>query len=56
MTQEFLKETADFELEELYSLQSIQSFFQGLPAVKAIRMINLVEEISHKFQLEIVHP
>ncbi len=56
MTKDFIEITKDFELEELYCLQSIQSVFQGLPERKAKRMLRLIGQITQKYQLEIVKP
>lgn len=56
MALEFLQETSDYEIEEMYSLHHIYTFFHSLPAIKAIRMINLIAEVTHRYQLEVVHP
>jgi hypothetical protein len=56
MALEFLLETSDFEIEEMYSLQHIQSFFHSLPAAKAVRIINLIAEVTHRYQLEVIRP
>jgi hypothetical protein len=56
MTRDFIEITKDFDMEELYCLQSIQSVFQGLPQKKAKRMLRLIAQITQKYQLEIVKP
>ena len=49
MTRDFIEITKDFELEELYCLQTIKSVFQGLPEKKAKRMLRIIGQITQKY-------